>query len=143
MTEKELNKFRKTFCKGCGSQQCSGEDEYLEGCPQYRMFAEKDKKLINKLKKAINDLRDMRSGTIKSDTLSEEQLYYLQEGYREGLCAAAMLLADELDAELQGEIDCPEDFPIGSLIDIEEQWWHSHTDEENGDAGTDDRYKLD
>ena len=83
---------------------------------------------IQNLKKYINDIRDLRKGTIKSDDLGEEQLYYLQEGYREGLCAAAMYLADELDAEI-GECH---------YLELEEQWWHYHNDEE-GDIGTDER----
>ena len=85
---------------------------------------------IQKLKKYINSIRDMRKYTINSDELTEEELYFLHEGYREGLCAAAMYLADELDAEL-GE---------GYYLELEEQWWHYHTDE-NGDIGTDERLK--
>lgn len=85
---------------------------------------------IQKLKKYINDLRDLRKGTITSDDLNAEQLYYLQEGYREGLCAAAMMLADELDAEL-GE---------GHYLELEEQWWHYHNDEEY-DVGSNERLK--
>lgn len=84
--------------------------------------------LIQNLKKYINGIRDLRKETIKSDDLNEEQLYYLQEGFREGLCAAAMYLADELDAEI-GE---------GHYFELEEQWWHYHNDEE-GDIGTDER----
>ena len=95
-------------------------------------------KTINNLKKYINQLRDMRSETIKSDELNEEELYYLQEGYREGLCAAAMMLADELDCELQNEPDCPEDYPEGLLYRVEENWWHTHNDDE-GDIGSPDR----
>ena len=83
---------------------------------------------VQNLKKYINGIRDLRKGTITSDDLNEEQLYYLQEGYREGLCAAAMLLADELDAEI-GE---------AHYFELEEQWWHYHNDEE-GDIGTDER----
>ena len=85
---------------------------------------------IQKLKKYINDLRDLRKETITSDDLNAEQLYYLQEGYREGLCAAAMMLADELDAEL-GE---------GHYLELEEQWWHYHNDEEY-DVGSNERLK--
>lgn len=84
---------------------------------------------VQNLKKYINGIRDLRKGTIKSDDLNEEQLYYLQEGYREGLCAAAMYLADELDALT----DCEFDF-----LKFEEIWWHYHNDEE-GDVGTDER----
>ena len=86
---------------------------------------------IELLKRLINQLRDYRAYTIKSDDMTEEQLYYLQEGFREGLCAAAMYLADELDAEL-GE---------GHYLELEEQWWHYHNDEE-GDIGTDERLIL-
>lgn len=74
------------------------------------------------LKKYINEIRDLRSQTIKSDDLSEEQLYYLQEGFREGLCAAAMYLADELDAEI-GE---------AHYFELEEQWWHTHDKKDIG-----------
>lgn len=94
---------------------------------------------INTLKNLINNLRNMRSYTIKSDDLGEEELYYLQEGYREGLCAAAMMLADELDAIVQDCSDCPEDYPNGLFMNLEEQWWHTHNDNE-GDIGSSDRY---
>ena len=86
---------------------------------------------VQNLKKYINGIRDIRKGTIKSDDLNEEQLYYLQEGYREGLCAAAMLLADELDAEI-GEVH---------YLKNEENWWHYHNDEEY-DICTDERLTL-
>lgn len=79
------------------------------------------------LKKRINDLRDMRKYTIKSDTMTEEQLYYLQEGYREGLCASAMMLADELDSVTDG---------TEMYSEKEEQWWHYHDDK---DTGTEER----
>ena len=84
--------------------------------------------LINKLKKYINNIRDIRKYTINSDDLTEEQLYFLHEGFREGLCSAAMMLADELDAEIGYE----------KYLDLEENWWHTHTDE-NGDIGTNER----
>jgi len=96
-------------------------------------------KTIETLKKLINNLRDMRSYTIKSDDLGEEELYYLQEGYREGLCSAAMTIADELDATIQDCDDLPEDFPDGLFMEMEEHWWHTHNDEE-GDVGSKDRY---
>lgn len=98
-------------------------------------------KQIKLLKTCLNRLRDMRKETIKSNDLDEEELYYLQEGYREGLCSAAMMLAEELDVLIQGEPGLPEDYPCDSLSDLEECWWHTHTDE-NGDVGTEDRYKL-
>lgn len=84
------------------------------------------KKTIDNLKKYINSIRDISKGTIKSDTMTDEQLYYLQEGFREGLCAAAMYLADELDAEIGYE----------KYIGLEEEWWHTYNDEIN-DIGTD------
>jgi len=77
------------------------------------------------LKWLINQLRDMRKQTIKSDDMTEEQLYYLQEGYREGLCAAAMLMADELDKEYSELLEIGV-LPDGSYLDKEEQWWHTH-----------------
>ena len=77
------------------------------------------------LKWLINQLRDMRQQTIKSDDMTEEQLYYLQEGYREGLCAAAMLMADELDKEYSELLEIGI-HPDGSYLDKEEQWWHTH-----------------
>jgi len=82
---------------------------------------------MENLKKYINNIRDLRKGTIKSDDLNEEQLYYLQEGYREGLASAAMMLADELDALT----DCEFDF-----LKSEEIWWHTH-DKKN--IGTEER----
>ena len=98
-----------------------------------------NKHTINTLKHLINTLRDMRSYTINSDDLGEEELYYLQEGYREGLCAAAMTIADELDAIVQEDPDCPEEYSDGLLMDLEEAWWHTHNDDE-GDIGSPERY---
>lgn len=97
-----------------------------------------NEELICTLKKMINQLRDYRAYTIKSDDMDEESLYYLQEGYREGLCSAAMLIADELDAIIQEDPDCPEEYHDGLLMDLEEQWWHTHNDEQ-GDIGSDER----
>ena len=77
---------------------------------------------INILKNLINQLRDMRSYTIKSDDLGEEELYYLQEGYREGLCNADILIVDELDAAFQELPDYPEELDNGLMTDLEEQW---------------------
>ena len=84
-------------------------------------------KTVKDLKNYINQIRDMRKYTIKSDTMTEEQLYYLQEGYREGLCASAMMLADELDALTDG---------TEMYSEKEEQWWHYH---DNKDIGTEER----
>ena len=84
---------------------------------------------MENLKRYINNIRDLRRHNIKCDTMTDEQLYYLQEGYREGLASAAMMLADELDALT----DCEFDF-----LKSEEIWWHYHNDEE-GDIGTDER----
>lgn len=97
-----------------------------------------NEELIGTLKKMINQLRDYRAYTIKADDMDEESLYYLQEGYREGLCSAAMLIADELDAIIQEDPDCPEEYRDGLLMDLEEQWWHTHNDEQ-GDIGSDER----
>jgi len=97
-----------------------------------------NKYTIDTLKHLINTLRDMRSYTINSDDLGEEELYYLQEGYREGLCAAAMTIADELDAIVQEDPNCPEEYD-GLLMDLEEAWWHTHNDDKC-DIGSPDRY---
>ena len=87
------------------------------------------------LKQIINNLRDERKQTIKSDELSEEALYYLQEGYREGLASAAMLVADELDA-----IESDEPYGDTSHSECEEIWWHTHNDDA-GDIGSEERLK--
>ena len=68
------------------------------------------------LKKLLENLRDLRKHPIQSDGMSEEALYYLNKGYKEGLCSAAMTLADELDA-IDGGGD-------GLFMEMEEEWWH-------------------
>jgi len=86
------------------------------------------------LKQVINRVRDMRKQTIKSDDISDEQLYYLQEGFREGLCVAAMMMADELDKEYSEFLD-----GMGqkeSFLEKEECWWHTH---DNPDIGSKER----
>jgi len=93
---------------------------------------------IEILKKLINSLRDIRKGTIRSDDMTKEQLFYLQEGFREGLCTSAMIIADELDACLQEMPDSPESCQEGLFMELEEQWWHTHNDDE-GDIGSPDR----
>lgn len=73
-----------------------------------------------KLKELINSLRELRQKPIHSDDLDKEQLYYLTEGYREGLCSAAMMLADELDALYDGSLKDT------NYLEEEEDWWHDH-----------------
>ena len=92
------------------------------------MNTEKIKDLLN----SINAIRDLRARTINSDVLNEEQLYYLQEGFREGLATAAIRLARQID-NIDG-------IPSKYFEFYEEKWWHTHTDEKNGDKGTDDRW---
>ena len=82
---------------------------------------------MENLKRYINNIRDLRRHNIKCDTMTDEQLYYLQEGYREGLASTAMMLADELDALT----DCEFDF-----LKSEEIWWHTHNEK---DIGTEER----
>ena len=89
-------------------------------------------KKITDLLNGINAIRDLRARTINSDVLNEEQLYYLQEGFREGLATAAIRLARQID-KING-------IPSGYFEFSEEKWWHTHTDEKNGDKGTDDRW---
>ena len=69
--------------------------------------------------------------TIKSNDLNEGDLYFLQEGYREGLCSAAMTLADELDT-----LDIYDGEDYESYIEQEEDWWHTH---DEFDIGNDER----
>lgn len=83
------------------------------------------------LKRLINQLRDMRKQTIKSDDMTEEQLYYLQEGFRKGLCAAAMMMADELDKEYSELLYSIDQFLYSMdqkelFLEKEECWWHTH-----------------
>lgn len=68
-------------------------------------------KITTTLEHLIKELRDLSEEKVKSNTLTEEQLYYLQEGYLIGLSTAATLLADELDAETNFEhayLECEE-----------------------------------
>ena len=53
------------------------EKEYLEKEIKGSLIDNKVEEKINILKNLINQLRDMRSYTIKSDDLGEEELYYL------------------------------------------------------------------
>ena len=92
---------------------------------------------IETLKRAINNLRDLRTQTIKSDDFNEEQLYYLQEGFREGLAASAISLAGIIDSYISEEYG--HEYPIGMVSRLEDEWWHTHTDD-NGDKGTAHRW---
>ena len=74
-------------------------------------------KLTNKLKQLIKDIRNISKEQIKSDDLIEEQLYYLQEGYKQGLASVAMMIADDLDAET----DCENEY-----LEHEEEWWNEN-----------------
>ena len=74
-------------------------------------------KLTNKLKQLIKDIRNISKEQIESDDLTEEQLYYLQEGYKQGLASAAMMIADDLDAET----DCENEY-----LGLEEEWWNEN-----------------
>ena len=38
MNQKDLEKFKKEYCFSCGSQRCTGEDEWLEGCNYYKEY---------------------------------------------------------------------------------------------------------
>ena len=55
------------------------------------------------LENLIKEIRDLSKEKVKSNTLTEEQLYHLQVGYLIGLSSAATLLADELDVETNFE----------------------------------------
>ena len=72
-------------------------------------------KITTTLEHLIKELRDLSKEKVKSDTLTEEQLYHLREGYLIGLSAAATLLADELDAETNFEHE---------YLEREEELWN-------------------
>ena len=36
-----MQELRTKYCWGCGSQRCTGEGEWLEGCPHYRELLKK------------------------------------------------------------------------------------------------------
>lgn len=40
MNNDKLEKFKEKYCLVCGSQRCTGESEWLEGCPDYRQYME-------------------------------------------------------------------------------------------------------
>ena len=43
--DKILGELHKKYCYECGSQRCTGEGEWLEGCPHYRELKEEYGKL--------------------------------------------------------------------------------------------------
>lgn len=66
------------------------------------------------LENLIKEIRDLSKEKVKSNTLTEEQLYLLQVGYLIGLSSAAILLADELDVETNFEHE---------YLELEEELW--------------------
>lgn len=72
-------------------------------------------KITITLEHLIKEIRDLSKEKVKSNTLTEEQLYHLQEGYLIGLSTAATLLADELDAETNFEHE---------YLEREEELWN-------------------
>ena len=66
------------------------------------------------LENLIKEIRDLSKEKVKSNTLTEEQLYILQVGYLIGLSSAATLLADELDVETNFEHE---------YLELEEELW--------------------
>ena len=66
------------------------------------------------LENLIKEIRDLSKEKVKSNTLTEEQLYHLQVGYLIGLSSAATLLADELDVETNFEHE---------YLELEEELW--------------------
>lgn len=73
---------------------------------------------MKKLKKCIERIRESRKGGVTSDELTEEQLFYVNEGYRLGLWSAAMVVADEMDANSSN--------PCPTYMEDEEVWWREH-----------------
>ena len=62
----------------------------------------------------IKEIRDLSKEKVKSNTLTEKQLYHLQVGYLIGLSSAATLLTDELDVETNFEHE---------YLELEEELW--------------------
>ena len=85
------------------------------------------KKIEKTLKTIIEQLHELNDISIESDDLSEEIMHYIQEGYKQGLCSAALLIADELDAETNGDF---------GYLEQENEWW-------NGNIHIDDSENLD
>lgn len=71
-------------------------------------------KITITLENLIKEIRDLSKEKVKSNTLTEEQLYHLQVGYLIGLSSAATLLADELDVETNFEHE---------YLELEEELW--------------------
>lgn len=38
MNTEQIEKFKEMYCLVCGSQRCTGEGEWLEGCNNYREY---------------------------------------------------------------------------------------------------------
>lgn len=66
------------------------------------------------LENLIKEIRDLSKEKVKSNTLTEEQLYHLQVRYLIGLNSAATLLTDELDVETNYEHE---------YLELEEELW--------------------
>lgn len=81
------------------------------------------------LKRLISEIREFKDEPITSDDLGEEQLFYLQQGFTEGLAAAAMLLADELDMLTDCEFE---------YLEHEEEWWHPYYEDFDDDLVSDE-----
>ena len=71
-------------------------------------------KITITLENLIKEIRDLSKEKVKSNTLTEEQLYHLQVGYLIGLSSAATLLADELDVETNFEHE---------YLELEKELW--------------------
>ena len=67
------------------------------------------------LKKLIKQVRESRKNAVSSDELNAEQLYYINEGYRQGLCSVALMLADEIDVRSNES----------KQMEKEEMWWQN------------------
>lgn len=80
-----------------------------------------NKQLVEKLKSLIKQFRSNKDTELKPVTLDAEQMYYIQIGFAAGLSQAAVITADELDAEVQRlGIEDPHYYKD------EEQWWKTN-----------------
>ena len=80
------------------------------------------KKSVKLLKNCIYRIRESWPGDVHCETLTEEQMHYVREGYRLGLMSAAMSVADELAAE-DPDGDMEKDYG-----ETEHNWWLDNTE---------------
>ena len=76
------------------------------------------KKIEKTLIDLINSIHELKDISIDSEDLTPEQLQYVQEGFVQGLCLVSLLVADELDAQTDGD---------SAYLEQEYRWWDEET----------------